>query len=130
MAVPVTGLYAGLLALILLVLAIRVGMMRVRTGVSILHGDDMELAQVIRRHANFTETVPMALILLCVLELNGASHLLLHTLGTSLVIARLVHPVGLVHDNLRSPLRGLGAGATTLVTLAAAAMAIAQFYRA
>ena len=130
MAVPVTALYTGILALILVALSIRVGMMRVKKGISILHGEDMELAQVIRRHANFTEAVPMALILLGVLELNGASRVMLHSLGTALVIARLAHPVGLVHDNLRSPLRGLGSGVTTLVTLIAGAMAIVQFYSA
>jgi uncharacterized membrane protein YecN with MAPEG domain len=117
------------LGLILVVLSIRVGMMRVKKGISILHGDDMELAEVIRRHANFTEAVPMALILMGAIELNGTSRVLLHALGTALVIARLAHPVGLVHDRLRSPLRGLGAGVTTLVTLVAAAVAIMQFYR-
>src|SRR5262245_23144823 len=130
MPVPVTALYSGVLALILVVLGVRVGLMRMKTGISILHGDDMELAEVIRRHANFTEAVPMALILMGLIELNGTSHATLHVLGTALVIARLAHPVGLVHDNLRSPLRGLGSGVTTLVTLVAAAIAIAQFYRA
>jgi uncharacterized protein len=130
MLVPVTALYSGVLALILVVLGIRVGMLRVKKGISILHGDDMELALVIRRHANFTEAVPMALILMALIEINGTSHATLHALGTALVIARLAHPVGLVHDRLRSPLRGLGSGVTTLVTLVAAAIAIAQFYRA
>jgi uncharacterized membrane protein YecN with MAPEG domain len=130
MLVPVTALYTGVLALISVVLAIQVGMIRVRKGISILHGDDMELAQVIRRHANFTETVPLVLILLAAIELNGGSKLLLHTLGSVLVVSRMVHPVGLVHDNLRNPLRLVGAGATTLVTLAAAAVAIVQFYAA
>ena len=130
MLVPVTALYSGVLALILVVLGVRVGMMRVKKGVSILHGDDMELAEVIRRHANFTEAVPMALILMALIEINGTSHATLHALGTALVIARLAHPVGLVHNKLQSPLRGLGSGVTTLVTLVAAAIAIVQFYRA
>lgn len=130
MLVPVTALYAGVLALVLVVLGIRVGMLRMKKGISILHGSDMELAVVIRRHANFTEAVPMALILMGLIELNGSSRVTLHALGTALVIARLAHPVGLVHDRLRSPLRGLGSGVTTLVTLVAAAIAIVQFYRA
>jgi uncharacterized membrane protein YecN with MAPEG domain len=130
MLVPVTALYAGVLALILIVLSVRVGMMRMKKGISILHGDDIELAEVIRRHANFTEAVPMALILMGLIELNGSSHATLHALGTALVIARLAHPVGLVHDKLQSPLRGIGSGVTTLVTLVAAAIAIVQYYRA
>jgi hypothetical protein len=86
--------------------------MRLRTGISILHGDNMELATRIRRHANFTESVPFALILLGFLELNGASTGLLHGLGIALVASRIVHPLGLQHDNVRNPLRGIGAGVT------------------
>lgn len=125
--VPITAFYAGLLALIAIALGLLIGVMRVRTGISILHGDDMELATRIRRHANFTEHVPLVLILLGALELNGASSGLLHGLGTALVLARIGHPIGLRHDNVRHPLRGLGAGATTLITLIAAVAAVWGF---
>lgn len=117
---PITGLYAGLLALILVVLGIQVGIHRGRTGISILYGQDMNLATAIRRHANFTEGVPLALILLAALELNGAPRGLLHGLGAALVLARIAHPLGLQHDNMRSPLRVIGALGTTLITIIAA----------
>ena len=117
---PITGLYAGLMALIAVALGILVGVQRARTGVSILHGQDMNLATAIRRHGNFTEVVPLALILLAALELNGASPGLLHGLGIALVVARVAHPLGLKHDNMRNPLRGIGAGGTTLITVIAA----------
>ena len=42
--VPITALYAGLLALIAIALGAVIGPLRVRTGISILHGDNMELA--------------------------------------------------------------------------------------
>jgi uncharacterized protein len=116
----ITGFYAGLLALIVVALGVQVGVARARTGISILHGQDMNLATVIRRHGNFTEAVPIALILLAALELNGASRGLLHGLGAALVVARLAHPLGLQHDNMRNPLRGIGAGGTTLITVIAA----------
>ena len=121
---PITALYAGLLTLIAIVLAGLVGAGRGRTGVSILHGEDMDLATRIRRHANFTEWVPLALILLAALELNGAGPGLLHGLGIALVVARISHPIGLHHDNMRSPLRVIGAGITMLVTLIAAIASI------
>ena len=117
---PITGFYAGLLGLIVVALAIHVGMQRARTGISILHGQDMALATAIRRHGNFTEAVPLVLIMLAALELNGASRGLLHGLGAALVLARVSHPFGLRHDNMRNPLRNIGAGATTLVTIIAA----------
>jgi len=122
--VPITAFYAGLLALIGLALGFPIGAMRARTGISILHGDNMELATRIRRHANFTEAVPFAVILLAALELNGASTAVLHGLGIALVVARIAHPLGLHHDNVRNPLRGIGAGGTYLVTLIAAVMLI------
>jgi uncharacterized membrane protein YecN with MAPEG domain len=124
---PITGLYAGLLALIAVALSILVGVQRARTGISILHGQDMNLATAIRRHANFTEAVPLALILLAALELDGASPGLVHGLGAALVVARIAHPLGLQHDNMRNPLRGIGAGGTTLITIIAAVALIWGF---
>lgn len=125
--VPITAFYAGLLALILIALGATIGPLRVSTGISILHGDNMELATRIRRHGNFIEGVPFALILLAALELNGASPGLLHGLGIVLVLSRIVHPIGLHHDNVRNPLRLIGAVGTILVTLVAALMLIWGF---
>ena len=125
--VPITAFYAGLLALIVIALSAVIGPMRLRTGVSILHGDNMVLATMVRRHGNFIEAVPFALILLGFLELNGASPRLLHGLGIALVLSRIAHPIGLKHDNVRHPLRAIGAGATVLVTLIAALILIWGF---
>ena len=50
MLVPITGLYAALLTVVGLTLMVRVARMRARTGVSILHGDDMDLALATRQH--------------------------------------------------------------------------------
>lgn len=127
MYLEVTALYAGILAVISILLSFQVGGQRMKTGISILHGNDMELAQAIRRHANFTEAVPIALILLAVIEANGASLVLMHSLGAALVVARIVHPLGLFHDRMRHPLRFAGAMGTTIVTLIAAFYAIWQF---
>ncbi len=126
--IPITALYAGILALIAITLGGVIGPIRLRTGISILHGENMVLATAVRRHGNFTESVPLALILLAALELNGCSAGLLHGLGIALVVARIAHPIGLRHDNVRNPLRGLGAGVTTLVTLIAAVMLIWGFF--
>ena len=61
--VPITALYAGLLGLLSVALGIQVGRARLAAGVSILHGDDMNLALAMRKHGNLTEWAPMALIL-------------------------------------------------------------------
>ena len=124
MQVPITALYAGLLAIYGIWLSFQAGSMRGKTGISILHGDNMELAEKIRRHGNFIEYVPMALILIGVLEINGASPTFLHMLGVVLFLVRVAHAKGLHHDNIAHPLRAVGAGGTALVTVVAALAAI------
>jgi len=120
----ITGLYAGLLALVALYLWTRVSSARMQYGISTLDGGNRDLADRIRRHANFAEHVPLALVLLGVLELDGARPAILHALGATLVVARILHPLGLRHDRIPHPLRALGAGATFLVTLTAAVLAL------
>lgn len=124
MQVPITALYAGILAIYAIWLSSRAGLMRGSTGISILHRENMELAEKMRRHQNFVEYVPIALILIAVLELNGGSAMLLHGLGTALVVARVAHAKGLHHDNIRHPLRAVGAAGTALITVVAGVAAI------
>lgn len=120
MPVPVTALYAGLLGLVFIALEAPIGVMRTRANVSLYDGGNKPLAVAIRRHANFVEHVPLALLLLALLELNGAGHGLLHGLGAALLLARVLHPFGLDYDTMRKPLRGIGAFTTMIVTAVAA----------
>ena len=125
--VPIAGFYACVLALIFVALVLYVGRMRDKTKISILDEGNVELAERIRRHANFTENVPIPLILLFAVELNGASPVLLHSLGITLVAARILHPFGIQQRKLRTPARGLGSLGTLLVTVVAAGVAFWQF---
>jgi uncharacterized membrane protein YecN with MAPEG domain len=117
MPVPVTALYAGLLGLCFLALEAPVLLLRRRTGISLGDGGDPLLSVAIRRHTSFVEHVPLALLLLALLELNGAGAGLLHVLGTALLLARLMHPFGLDVHVMRRPPRGLGAAITLLILL-------------
>ena len=73
MPIEITGLYACALALIMIVLGARVSIMRAKTDIPLLHGDNIALVERIRQHANFTENVPMALILMGIVEASGGS---------------------------------------------------------
>jgi uncharacterized membrane protein YecN with MAPEG domain len=115
MPLPVTAIYIALLALIGLVLQQLVGRERLRTGVSLYDGGDERLAVALRRQGNFVEQVPVAMVLLAVVELNGASPLWLHALGGALVLARLVHPFGLDMHEAKVPTRFVGAAVTVVV---------------
>ncbi len=123
MIVPITALYAALLAVVAIVLQQLVGQARLRTGVALYDGGDRELGVAIRRHANFTEHVPLVLLLLAILELNGSSPQWLHGLGAVLLASRLVHPFGLHFEVMRRPARLVGALGTVVVTVVAAALA-------
>jgi hypothetical protein len=115
MPVPITALYAALQAIVMLALLVPLGRLRASTNVSLLDGGNPELTAAIRRHANWTEYVPFALLLSALLELNGAPAGLLHGLGLALLAARIAHPFGIDPAVMRRPLRGLGAGITMLV---------------
>jgi len=122
---PITALYAALLLAVFVALSALVGRQRGRANVSILHGDDMDLAVAIRRHGNFVEYVPLALVLMALIEANGGSALFLHVVGVLLLVCRIAHPFGLKHDK-GTPLRAIGAGGTLLLLLALGAMALWQ----
>ena len=89
--IPVTALYVGLHALLAVVLANFVLYARLRTGKVPAWQPDAAL----RVQANFVENVPIALLLLLVLEIQGVSQLLLHWFGLSLFVLRLLHAYGL-----------------------------------
>jgi len=94
----ITAVYTVALAAMHQGLTYYVIMDRARTHVSIGHGDDMQLATRIRRHGNFIEAAPLALILLALAEASGTSALWLHLAGTALVLGRVLHVFGLHHD--------------------------------
>ena len=126
----VTALYAALLVAVFGWLSVKVGNLRGRTGISILHGDDMQLATAMRRHANFTEYVPLALILMGIVEINGGNAVFLHIVCVGLVIFRIAHPLGLHHDRMDHPLRLVGAAGTSLMIILLSLVALWQGIRA
>ena len=108
---PITLFYASLLGLLLIVLSLQVLRYRVRVDVK-----GSESAQrMLRVQANFSEYVPMAVILLALLEDAGAPPFALHTLGSLLVLARLSHAIGLGYFGSRNYPRTLGALFTFLI---------------
>lgn len=126
MQLPITALYAGVLAIFALCLSFRAGSFRGKAGVSVLFGDpvNMDLAERVRVHQNFLEYVPMILILMSAIELNGGSATFLHSIGIALIVSRIAHAIGLKHDNMGHPGRIIGAGGSMLITVIAAGYAI------
>jgi uncharacterized membrane protein YecN with MAPEG domain len=123
----VTALYAGLLGLLAVGVAFPAGMLRGKLNISVGDGGSPALLLAMRRHANFAEWVPLALILIALLELNGVSTRAIHCLGAALVIARLLHAIGLKSDTMKSVGSALGAMATALVTVTASVWLVVIF---
>jgi len=91
----ISGIYAGLCGVLLIVLSARIIGMRRTYQVGIGSGGHEELARTIRVQGNFIEYTPLALILLVLAELQGASIWLVHGAGVLLVVGRGLHAFGL-----------------------------------
>jgi uncharacterized membrane protein YecN with MAPEG domain len=114
---PITPLFAAIFGLIYIILSL--GVVRVRMGqkVSLGHSDSLELETVVRIHANFSEYVPMSLLLLWFLESISFNSTLVFYLGCTLLLARLAHVVGMNNPKQFMLLRQLGVVGTIGVIL-------------
>lgn len=125
MPLPViTGLYAGILGFLGLVLASRVVQQRQQHRIGLGDEGNEEMQRAMRVFGNFTEYVPMILLLIGFGEMLGAHKWLTHALGASLVVARLLHAYGLSRTSGTSLERLLGVTLTWLALLVSSAMLI------
>ena len=92
----ITSFYAALLAITFVLISGWVVAGRVQTDT--LHGDGGrdDLARRIRSQGNFAEYVPYALLMIALLEASGASRILVQALCLVLLVARLLHPIGML----------------------------------
>ena len=95
MIFPITGVFTGALALLLVVLSINVVRHRARTKISLGAEADQTLNEVARVFGNCAEYVPIGLLVMAMAEANGAAPVLLYTVGGLLVGGRAVHVFGL-----------------------------------
>jgi len=112
---PITIFYAALLALFYLYLSLRIIGIRKDVRASIGDGGSNKLNRAIRVHANFSEYVPLALLLLYFLETQSANAIVVHFLAALLLIARIVHAYGVSQTNEKLKFRIFGMFSTVLV---------------
>lgn len=118
----ITGLYAALAALLVLALGVRISLARGRFKVGIGDGGHHELARYIRVHANALENLPLALLLLLILELDQTAPIWVHAFGIALLVGRVLHALGLSRSAGTSFERLVGMALTWLVLLAMAVL--------
>jgi uncharacterized membrane protein YecN with MAPEG domain len=119
MQIAVVAFYAGLNALIGLVLALNVVRLRLKTRTNLGSGGNATLEQAIRAHGNFTEYAPFILLLMLIAAMGGESLYWLHGMGIALTVARLLHPWGLLGNPGTSVGRFSGINLTWLTMIVA-----------
>ena len=122
-----TLLYGGLLGMFMAILSIRIPLRRAAQNIPWGHGNDSILDTRIRVFGNFIEYVPIILILMALLETSGMSARFLHSVGSGLLAARLVHAISLKDGECplwRKIGRAMGAMLTWLILLVCAGFAL------
>lgn len=120
----ITLLYAALCTLLVLVLAGRVMARRMSHKIGLGDGGDPELARRVRAHANAVEYLPLALLLLGGMELNGYPDTVIHAFGAALLASRALHAWGLSRHSGRSAGRLYGTALTLLLMVSMSVLAI------
>ncbi len=115
----ITPLFAVVLSLIYIGLSFNVIRHRFGKKISIGSGDDKRVEYAVRAHANFIEYVPLALILFYFLEVITLSSFLVFYLGTALVVARVMHLLGMLNPKELLVFRQIGVIVTMGVILIA-----------
>ncbi|MZR62116.1 MAPEG family protein [Alcanivorax sp. DP30] len=95
-SLPITAIYAALSGFLIIALAANVVRFRLGKHVSLGDGGHKDGNRAIRAHGNTVEYVPMALILMALLELNGGGDTALHIYGLLLVGGRILYAYGLL----------------------------------
>jgi len=122
---PVTALFAGLLAFYFLWLATRV--IKARRVHRVALGTPHRLVErAVRAHGNFAENVPFALLLMALCEINGLPDWALHVFGVVLLAGRVLHAhgIGQEPENFRWRVLGMSLSFTVLGVAAASLLGL------
>lgn len=105
----ITPIYVALLAILFLFLSFKTIKVRKKLQIGVGTGDNPELLRAMRVHANFSEYVPISLILILSVELLKGHFILVHGLGAALLIGRVLHAYGVsqTKENLKFRVSGM-----------------------
>ncbi|USD43448.1 MAPEG family protein [Vibrio sp. SCSIO 43135] len=103
----ITALYASILAGLMIWLAIQVIKQRRANQVKYADGgvDGLQIAR--SAQGNAAEYIPITLILMALVEYNGASALLIHVIGVSFIAGRIMHAKAILNDKLKGRISGM-----------------------
>ncbi|EOX4807006.1 MAPEG family protein [Vibrio alginolyticus] len=103
----ITALYANILAILIIWLAVQVIKQRRLNQIAYADGG-VEALQIARSaQSNATEYLPITLILMALLEFNSAYPTWIHLTGIIFVIGRVIHAKGILKKDLKKRIRGM-----------------------
>jgi uncharacterized membrane protein YecN with MAPEG domain len=110
-------LYAALLGLLFFYLSLRTIRLRRRLKIGIGSSDNHEMLRGMRVHSNFAEYVPLTLLLIYLVEIQGAASGFVHALGLCLLLGRVLHAYGVsqVREKFVYRVSGMAMTFTTLL---------------
>ncbi len=120
----ITAAYLAVLALLYAALGIRVVRLRVRNRTWFGDEGNAELRSAIRAHGHFAEYVPIIALMAVILEMWGLPAFRLHLLMGGLLVARVLHPLGMYAKpgTLQVRIGRLGGTTLTFVVMVASAV--------
>ena len=133
MQVPtITSGYLAVLALIYAALGLRVALLRRKNLVLFGDSGNTDLRSAIRAHAHFAEYVPITALMVAMLEMSGFAARRVHLLMAALLVARLLHPLGMYAKPMTPQFvvgRIGGMTLTILVMIASAVQILLRLWR-
>lgn len=120
---PVTPLYAAVLALMFVALSVRTLRMRRQLRIAVGDKGDERMLRAMRVHANFAEYVPLSLLLIYMFEARSGTSVLIHALCVCLIVGRFSHAYGVsrIDEDYRYRVFGMS---MTFTALAVSALGI------
>ena len=106
--IMITAFYASILGFIYIRLSKNIIRLRRKYNVTLGHKNHSDLEQAIRAHANFSEFVPIGLILLACLEINKIHFAVVMLLGGLFFLGRVIHAKSFLKEKIDQSLRVKG----------------------
>lgn len=103
----ITALYASLLAVLMIWLSFQVIKQRRANQVAYADGG-VEALQIARSaQGNAVDYIPITLILMALVEYNGAPAIWIHVIGVSFLVGRWLHAHGILNKRFKGRVRGM-----------------------
>lgn len=104
----IVSIYAALLSFLFVFLSIRTIRIRRLLKIGIGHAGNEKMLRAMRVHSNFSEYVPLSLILLFCLEAKNAHYAIVHGLCLLLLVGRCLHAYGVSQEHEKFAFRVSG----------------------